>query len=51
MMTHLPHVDMMVEAVEVVESVLFLFWPYSMSSCQGNQRHYVYGLPLIGQEG
>jgi hypothetical protein len=34
--THLPHVDMMAEAVEVVDSVLFLFWPYSVSSCQAN---------------
>jgi hypothetical protein len=42
MMTHLPHVDMMAEAVEVVESVLLLFGLCFMSFCQANQKHYVY---------
>jgi hypothetical protein len=33
MTTHLPHVDMMAEAVEVVELVLLLFWLCFVSSC------------------
>jgi hypothetical protein len=51
MMTHLPHVDMMAEAVELVESVPLLFLPYCVSSCQVNQKHYASGPSLVGQEG
>jgi hypothetical protein len=36
MTIHLPHVDTMAEAVEVVELVMLLLWPCFASSCQVN---------------